>query len=202
MTKGFLFVLSAPSGCGKTTILKRVMAELPGLVFSVSHTTRSPRTGEVNGRDYHFVDTTGFLEIADQQPSGFLEWAKVHGNLYGTSRQDVEARLRKGLDVVLDIDVQGAALIRNNADPVSVFIAPPSLAELGRRLRGRGTESEESLRVRLANAEKEMEDAGEYDYLIVNDKLDEAVEALKSIIIAERCRRRRGRDGLPVAGIV
>jgi guanylate kinase len=198
MTEGFLLVLSAPSGCGKTTLLKRVMSDLPGLVFSVSHTTRKPRPGEENGRDYHFVDIVEFLEISDRQPSGFLEWARVHGNLYGTSRQDVKARLAKGFDVVLDIDVQGAALIRNNADPVSVFIAPPSLSELAKRLRGRGTESEDSLRVRLANAEKEMQDADEYTYLIVNDDLEEAVQALKSIIIAERCRRRRGADGLAV----
>jgi len=199
MTEGFLLVLSAPSGCGKTTIVKKVMAELPGLVFSVSHTTRKPRPGEKNGRDYHFVNRAEFLEIADLAPSGFLEWAKVHGNLYGTSRQDVEQRLAKGFDVVLDIDVQGAALIRDNADSVSVFIAPPSLSELAKRLRGRGTETEESLRTRLAGAEKEMQEAGNYTYLIVNDDLDEAVEALKAIIIAERCRRRRDKDGLPAA---
>jgi len=200
MTEGFLLVLSAPSGCGKTTLLKRVMADLPGLVFSVSHTTRKPRAGEKDGLDYHFVQPDEFLDISDQQPSGFLEWARVHGNLYGTSRQDVEQRLARGFDVVLDIDVQGAELIRNNADPVSVFIAPPSLSELARRLRGRGTETEESLRVRLAGAEKEMREAGKYTYFIVNDDLDEAVEALKAIIIAERCRRRRGKDGLPAAG--
>ncbi len=174
------------------------MAELPGLVFSVSHTTRSPRAGEQDGRDYHFVDKAQFLTIADRTPSGFLEWAKVHGNLYGTSRRDVESRLAKGFDVVLDIDVQGAALVRDSADPVSVFIAPPSLSELARRLRGRGTETEESLRVRLANAEKEMADADAYTYVIVNDTLDDAAEALKAVIIAERCRRRRGIDGLPV----
>jgi len=198
MTEGILLVLSAPSGCGKTTILKKVMADLTGLVFSVSHTTRQPRSGEQDERDYHFVSREQFMAIRDQQPSGFLEWAEVHGNFYGTSRQDVEARLAEGMDVVLDIDVQGADQIRQNAEPVTVFIAPPSLVELERRLRGRGTESEESLAVRLANAEKEIQDADAYTYLIVNDRLDEAVLALQAVIVAERCRRRRGLDGLSI----
>ena len=187
MTEGILLVLSAPSGCGKTTILKKVMADLPGLVFSVSHTTRQPRLGEQDGCDYHFVSREQFMAIRDRQPSGFLEWAEVHGNFYGTSRQDVEARL-----------VEGAAQIRRNAEPVTVFIAPPSMSELERRLRGRGTESEESLAVRLANAEKEIQDAGSYTYLIINDQLDEAVQALQAVIIAERCRRQRGLDGATV----
>jgi guanylate kinase len=191
MNKGFLLVLSAPSGCGKTTILRQVMAELPGLSFSVSHTTRQPRPGEENGREYHFVSPGQFLALRDQQPSGFLEWAEVHGNFYGTSRQEVEQRLSAGADVILDIDVQGAAQVRSNAEPVTVFIAPPSLEELERRLRGRGTESEDSLRRRLANAAQEMQEADAYTCLIVNDRLEEAVLALKSVIIAERCRRRR-----------
>jgi guanylate kinase len=191
MNEGILLVLSAPSGCGKTTILRQVMAELPGLAFSVSHTTRQPRPGEINGRDYHFVNPEQFKAIRDQQPSGFLEWAEVHGNFYGTARQEVESRLAADMDVVLDIDVQGAEQVRRNAQPVTVFIAPPSLAELERRLRGRGTESAESLRVRLANAEKEMQAAAAYTYLIINDRLEQAVLALKSVIIAERCRRRR-----------
>ncbi len=198
MTEAFLLVVSAPSGCGKTTLLKKVMTDLPGLVFSVSHTTREPRPGEEDGHDYHFVNREQFKEIRDQQPSGFLEWAEVHGNYYGTSRQDVEARLAEGLDVILDIDVQGAKQICRNEALVTIFIAPPSLFELKRRLRGRGTESEESLTVRLANAEKEMQAAGAYTYLIVNDQLDEAVRALEAVIIAERCRRRRGVDGVAV----
>lgn len=198
MTESILLVVSAPSGCGKTTILKKVMADLPGLVFSVSHTTREPRPGEEDGRDYHFVNSEQFKEIRDQQPSGFLEWAEVHGNYYGTSRQDVEARLAEGQDVILDIDVQGAKQIRQHGALVTIFIAPPSLPELKRRLRSRGTESEESLAVRLANAGKEMQAADAYTYLIVNDKLDEAVRALKAVIIAERCRRRRGVDGVAV----
>jgi guanylate kinase len=198
MIEGIMLVLSAPSGCGKTTILKKVMADLPGLAFSVSHTTREPRSGERNGCDYHFVNRDQFIALRDQQPSGFLEWAEVHGNFYGTSRQDVEARLADGMDVVLDIDVQGAAQICQNAEPVTVFIAPPSINELERRLRGRGTETEESLKTRLANAAEEMQYADAYTYLIVNDRLDDAVESLRSIIIAERCRRRCGLDGLPI----
>jgi guanylate kinase len=198
MNKGFLLVLSAPSGCGKTTILHKVMASLPGLVFSVSHTTRTPRPGEQDGRDYHFVDKEQFKEIRDRRPSGFLEWAEVHGNYYGTSRSDVASRLDEGLDVILDIDVQGAAQISRHAEPVSVFIAPPSLFELERRLRGRGTESPETLALRLANAEQELRDAVRYTYLIVNDQLDVAVRSLQAIIIAERCRRRRHLDGSPV----
>ncbi|MFP7753354.1 guanylate kinase [Thermodesulfobacteriota bacterium B35] len=195
MSEGMLLVLSAPSGCGKTTILKRVMAELPGLVFSVSHTTRAPRPGEVDGRDYHFVGRDEFETIRDRTPSGFLEWAEVHGNLYGTSRQEVERLRARGLDVVLDIDVQGAVQVRRDWDPVTVFIAPPSLAELERRLRGRGTEAAETIALRLANARREMKAAADYEYLVVNDVLDVAVDALRSIIVAERCRRRRAPSG-------
>ena len=189
MTEGILLVISAPSGCGKTTILKQLMENISGLEFSVSHTTRQPRAGEVNGFDYHFVNQEEFLALRDQQPSGFLEWAEVHGNFYGTARQEVDALLSAGKDVVLDIDIQGAEQVRDNADPVTVFINPPTLAELERRLRGRGTESEESLSVRLANAEKEMAAAKNYRYLIVNDELEQAVRDLQAIISAERRRR-------------
>ncbi|MCI5166741.1 MAG: guanylate kinase [Candidatus Electrothrix sp. GM3_4] len=189
MAEGLLLVISAPSGCGKTTILKQVMAKVAGLEFSVSHTTRQPRLSEEDGTDYQFVSKEEFLVLRDQQPSGFLEWAEVHGNFYGTSRRDVGALLTAGKDVVLDIDIQGAAQVRDNADPVTVFISPPTLAELERRLRGRGTESPESLTVRLANAEKEMAAADNYRYLIVNDVLEQAVRDLQAIITAERRRR-------------
>jgi guanylate kinase len=196
MNNGILFVLSAPSGCGKTTILRQVMAELTGLTFSVSHTTRPARPGEVHGQDYYFVHPEQFKALRDQEPSGFLEWAEVHGQLYGTSCQAVDQVLSQGVDVLLDIDVQGAEQVRRNAHPVTVFIAPPSLVELERRLRGRETESQENLQIRLRNAEKEMQAAPDYTYLIVNDRLPEAVLALKSIIIAERCRHRRTVQGL------
>ncbi|RWX48670.1 guanylate kinase [Candidatus Electrothrix communis] len=123
MAEGVLLVVSAPSGCGKTTILKKLMAEISGLEFSVSHTTRQARPGERDGVDYHFVSKEAFIAMRDQQPSGFLEWAEVHGNFYGTSRRDVEALLAVGKDVVLDIDIQGAEQVRTNADPVTVFIS-------------------------------------------------------------------------------
>ncbi|MBB5347653.1 guanylate kinase [Desulfoprunum benzoelyticum] len=192
---GRLFVISAPSGTGKTTLLRRVMAGITGLAFSVSHTTRLPRGGERNGIDYHFVDQHEFLAMRD---SGvFLEWANVYGNYYGTSRREIDGRLQQGLDVILDIDVQGAAAVRqvSGLDASHIFIIPPSLQELERRLRGRGTESEEKVRTRLHTARLEMQQAGEYQYLIVNDNLGEASEMLRAIILAERARAHRRPDG-------
>lgn len=197
MGGGILFVVSAPSGAGKTTVLKKVMKDLPGLVFSVSCTTRAPRPGEEDGRDYHFIGDEEFRRIRSRRPSGFLEWAEVHGNLYGTGRDDVERLLRGGRDVILDIDVQGAMQVRDSSAPVLIFIAPPSQAELESRLRKRGTETEAALALRLENARREMQYADEYDYLIVNDRLAEAVDCLRSIVVAERCRRRRSPAGLP-----
>jgi len=190
MSKGLLFVISAPSGCGKTTILRQVMGSLSQLVFSVSHTTRAPRPGEEHGVHYYFVSPEAFLELRDKEPSGFLEWAEVHGNYYGTSVEEVDRLTRAGNDVILDIDVQGARQVLEKGEPVTVFIAPPDMEELERRLRGRGSEDEETISLRMKNAEQEMSAAGTYDYLIVNDVLSEAVTALQSIIIAERCRQR------------
>ncbi|MDP3695533.1 MAG: guanylate kinase, partial [Desulfocapsaceae bacterium] len=180
MTTGKLFILSAPSGAGKTTLLKKVMADLPGLAFSVSHTTRLPRAGEVDGVDYHFVSRAQFEAMRDQ--GVFLEWAEVHGNLYGTSRPAVLAQLATGLDVILDIDVQGAAILRNSAviPAASLFISPPSLSELERRLRGRETDSEETILLRLKNARKEMQAAVDYEYLIINDCLEQAIDTLRA----------------------
>lgn len=191
MSSGKLFILSAPSGAGKTTLLKRVMADLQGLAFSVSHTTRLPRTGEVDGVDYHFVSREQFEGMRDQ--GVFLEWAEVHGNLYGTSRPAVLAQLATGLDVVLDIDVQGAAILRKSASipAASLFISPPSLQELERRLRGRGTDSEETILLRLKNARTEMQAAVDYEYLIVNARLEQAIDTLRAIVIAERSRGHR-----------
>ncbi len=195
MSRGNLFVISAPSGAGKSTLLKRLLAEVPNLAFSVSHTTRAPRPGESNGREYHFVDRPTFARMRDDQ--AFLEWAEVHGNLYGTSRAAIEAQQAKGLDVFLDIDVQGARQLRDCGHPgaIFLFIAPPSWAELEKRLRGRGTDPEETVQLRLNNARREMEEAERYDYLVVNDQLDEAVEVLRAVIIAERCKARRNPNG-------
>jgi guanylate kinase len=195
LSRGELFVISAPSGAGKTTVLKRVLAELPGVVFSVSHTTRKPRSGEEEGRDYFFVDPLTFAGIRDR--GGFLEWAEVHGSLYGTSAAVVENLREQGMDVLLDIDVQGARQIRQQREQEGhfIFIAPPSWEELQRRLAGRGTETPESLAVRFRNARQEMGDLDHYDFLIVNDVVDHAVETLRAIIIAQRSRSRRTLTG-------
>ena len=198
MSDTILFVISSPSGGGKTTILRKVMAAMDGLVFSVSHTTREARPREQDGRDYHFVSRDTFHEIESRHPSGFLEWAEVHGNLYGTGRDEVERQLRAGNDVILDIDVQGGMQVRETSSPVMVFIAPPSLAELEARLRKRATETEETIALRLDNARTELGYTDQYDYLVINDKLDDAVESLRAIIIAERSRRRRSPAGIPV----
>ncbi|MBU0946864.1 MAG: guanylate kinase [Proteobacteria bacterium] len=196
--KGQLFILSAPSGAGKTTLLKKVMAQLSGLAFSISHTTRPPRSGEKNGIDYHFVSVAEFQVMRDQ--GLFLEWAEVHGNFYGTSRPAVMKQLEQGQDIILDIDVQGAAIIAKDTTvaAVSVFIAPPTLAELERRLRGRGTDSNETIELRLHNAARELEAAPDYDYLVINDSLEEAAATLRAVIIAERSRSHRLPTGEPI----
>lgn len=202
MTAGRLFVISAPSGAGKTTLLKRVMADVTGLVFSISHTTREPRAGERDGVDYHFVSHAQFLSMIDQEL--FLEYAEVHDNLYGTSVESIGVQLQEGLDVILDIDVQGAAILREKGQPEAthIFVSPPNLIELERRLRGRGTESEDKIRVRLKNAETEMSAADEYEYLIINEDVDVASNLLSSIILAERARAHRLPSGKPMSKIV
>ncbi len=197
MNQGKIFILSAPSGTGKTTLLKRVMAEVEGLVFSVSHTTRSPRSGEQDGSDYHFVSREEFLAMRDEEQ--FLESAEVHGNLYGTSRQEVLDQSESGLDVILDIDVQGAAIIRDSAmvEASYIFLSPPSLQELERRLRGRAQDDDETIRTRLVNANEEMRAADAYEYLIINDQLEEAARVLAAVILAERARGHRLSSGKP-----
>jgi guanylate kinase len=199
MTAGRLFVISAPSGAGKTTMLKRVMADTPGLVFSISHTTRAPRSGERHGVDYYFVSRDEFAGMIERE--SFLEYAEVHGNFYGTSTDAIAVQLKNGLDVILDIDVQGAAILRRKGWPEAthIFISPPNLDELEKRLRGRGTESEETIRLRLKNAATEMRAAGAYEYLIINDKIDEATNLLTAIILAERARRHRAPTGKPIS---
>ena len=198
MSQGNLFIVSAPSGAGKSTILKKLLAQVDNLAFSVSHTTRAPRPGESNGREYHFVDRSTFEGMRADQ--AFLEWAEVHGNLYGTSRAAIEAQQAKGIDVFLDIDVQGARQLRDCRHPgaIFLFIAPPSWLELERRLRGRGTDPEETVQLRLKNAHREMKDAERYDYLVINDQLDEAVDVLRAVVIAERCKARRSPVGQPI----
>ncbi len=198
MTIGKLFVVSAPSGTGKTTLLKRLIARLPGLSFSVSHTTRLPRPGEKNGIDYHFVAKTEFLAMIDQ--GLFLEHAEVHGNLYGTSRVAIDQQRLAGVDVILDIDVQGASILRRigQLEATHIFISPPSISELEKRLRGRATEGEDMIAIRLANARIELQAAKEYEYLVINDLLEETVDLLFSIIVAERARAHRFPSGKPI----
>lgn len=198
-TQGQLFILSGPSGSGKSTLMRQVLPNLPGLAFSVSHTTRKARPGEEDGVHYHFVDTAAFLTLRDQQPPGFLEWAEVHGNLYGTSVAEIEDKTRQGVDILLDIDVQGALqVLQQRSDVVSIFLCPPSLEVLAERLQRRATEADSNFALRLENARKEIACAPEYTYLLVNDRLETAVEGFRSIIIAERLRQRRSPDGQAV----
>ncbi len=194
---GNLFIVSAPSGTGKTSILKRVINQVEQLEFSVSHTTRLPRKGEQDGRDYHFVSRQVFERMIDE--NAFLEWATVHDNYYGTALEPVEVKLRQGFDVVLDIDVQGAEIVRQQRriDYIDVFIAPPDAAELEARLRRRGTEDEQSIATRLANSVEEMLQSSKYRYLVVNDQLEDAVTMLRAIIYAQRAEGRRNLHGLP-----
>lgn len=201
MNKGNLFIISAPSGTGKTTILKKIISTVPGLAFSISHTTRESRPNEQNGVDYYFISRDTFLEM--QANNAFLESAEVHGNLYGTSKDGVNKHLETGTDILLDIDVQGARQIQNDKDTnaIFVFIVPPSWEELEKRLSGRGTDQADTIKLRLDNARQEMKEVNNYDYVVVNDTIDEAVDTLRSIIIAERSKNRRSVDGSPLTAL-
>jgi len=198
---GRLFIISAPSGTGKTSLLKRVMSTVERIDFSVSHTTRLPRHGEIHGREYFFIKKERFERMIDK--GEFLEWAMVYDNYYGTALSTLSKKLEQNQDVILDIDVQGAEIIRKEGRlPAShIFIAPPDMIELERRLRGRGTEEEETIQKRLRNASREMDFSPKYDYFIINDDLDRAAELVCSIIFAERARNRRTMEGLPLAGM-
>jgi guanylate kinase len=188
--KGLLIVISAPSGTGKTTLCHKLLEEFPNVEFSVSYTTRKPRPGEVNGKDYWFVSREEFMKMVEE--GDFLEWAEVYGNLYGTSKSQVLKALNQGKDVLLDIDTQGALQVKRNfPDAVLIFILPPSLKELERRLRKRGTDDEETIERRLRVAREEIKRARYYDYLIVNDELEVAYSRLKSIISAEKSKTNR-----------
>ncbi len=191
---GELFILSAPSAVGKTTLKNRVFSSYrqlaEDLAFSVSHTTRPPREGEVEGRDYYFVDHRQFEQLIGED--AFVEWAIVHGNLYGTSRAEVERLLEDGRDVLLDIDVQGAQqVLERHPEAPAVFVLPPSYEEMERRLRSRGLDAADQIERRLLAAREEMQYLDRYKYVIVNDDLDRAAEALAAILLARRCRRRR-----------
>ncbi len=191
--KGLLIVISAPSGTGKTTLCHMLLKAFPDMEFSVSYTTRKPRPGEVSGRDYFFVDRETFERMVEE--GDFLEWAEVYGNLYGTSKSQVTKALEAGKDILLDIDTQGALQVKKNfPEAVLIFILPPSLIELERRLRRRGTDNEETIEKRLRIARDEIKKALYYDYLVVNDVLEVAFDKLRSIITAEKCRAERLKD--------
>ncbi len=181
LKEGKIFVISAPSGAGKSTICNRVLKEIDKISFSVSMTTRKPRTGEVDGVDYKFVDVDTFKKTIEA--NGFLEWAQVHNNYYGTPLSLVEEKTKQGIDIILDIDVQGGMQVKNRAPhSILIFIAPPSMEELERRLRGRGTDSTEVIDVRLKNAENEMSYKEKYEHIIINNALEKAINDLKQLI--------------------
>jgi len=186
--RGSVIVISAPSGSGKSTLVKRLMVSVPGLAFSVSHTTRPMRKGEKQGRDYFFVTRKRFEKMI--AAGEFIEWANVFGCFYGTSREQINSALEAGLDVLLDIDVQGHQQIRKCLpEAISVFVMPPSFRELERRLRNRHADSPQVIERRLDAARREIAHWPEYDYLIVNDRLVPATQALRGVVQAARFRR-------------
>ncbi len=182
---GNLYVVAAPSGAGKTTLVRLLIEQEAGVHLSVSFTTRPPRPGELDGRDYHFVDVAEFRAMIARQE--FLEWAEVHGNFYGTSKKWITERLATGHDVLLEIDWQGAQQVRS-AFPgtIGIFILPPSMEELTRRLTGRGTDSADVIARRLAAAQAEMRHVGEFDYVIINASLEQALDDLRAVVRASR----------------
>ncbi len=183
-----VFIISAPSGSGKSTLVNQVREIVPGLKFSISYTTRAPRAGEQNGREYFFVSPAEFEEMVRKDE--FLEHAKFDGNYYGTARRFLALADQEGKDLLLDIDVQGAAQIKGRiADAVSIFIMPPNRRELEKRLRTRSLDKEEVIQRRLVTASREIENYDKYDYILINDRLEESIDALKSILLAERLTR-------------
>ncbi len=188
--RGTLYIFTGPSGTGKGTLLSRVMKQDAQLFLSVSATTRQPRTGERDGEQYYFLSQQQFAEKIEQ--GAFLEYATYVGNSYGTLEAPVQEKLDAGQDVILEIEVQGALAVHaKRPDAVMIFVAPPSFEELAARLRGRGTESEDVIRARLETARQEMQQSAVFDYLIVNDNLEQAAGQLSAIFVAERCRNRK-----------
>ena len=191
--RGLLIVVSGASGTGKGTVCKKILADLPEVAYSISATTRKPRPGEVDGKEYYFLSVEEFKAWIAQEK--FLEYAEVYGNFYGTPLNKIEERLNRGEDILLEIDVQGALEVKRKCpDGVYIFLLPPSLEELKNRIEGRGTETPESLARRLKNAVAEIKIGLEYDYAVVNDTIDNAVEQIKAILTAERLRVARNAD--------
>ena len=193
MSKGLLIVVSGPSGTGKGTVCSELLSQAQDLAYSISATTRQPRAGEVDGKNYYFMDKADFeKKIAE---GGFLEYANVYGNYYGTPLGKIEERLAKGEDILLEIDTQGALnVMKKCPDGLFIFLVPPSLAELERRIRGRGSETEESLQKRMGSACKEIEDGRKYSYVVVNDTVKHAVQRIMAIRAAEHCRVDRNQE--------
>jgi guanylate kinase len=190
LERGLLFVVSAPSGTGKTTVVERLVRRIPGLEQSRSYTSRPVRDGELDGVDYNFISRDAFEEMVQQD--AFLEWANVFGHFYGTGRRETDERLLAGADVVLVIDVQGARQVRAYLpNAIAVFVLPPSFEVLEQRLRGRCRDDEETIRRRLATARTEVAAAVSYDYVVVNDDLDRCVREIGAIVAAERARLSR-----------
>lgn len=188
--RGDLFIVSAPSGAGKTSLCQRLAADLPDIRHSVSYTTRQPRRGEINDRDYTFVSEKEFIRMADA--GEFAEWAKVHGNYYGTSKRRLEMLREEGINVILDIDTQGAKSIRNvYNDGVFIFILPPTMKALRDRLEKRMSDSPEEIEIRLKRASEEIREYKMYDYVIVNSDFEEALAELKAIVVAEERQAQR-----------
>ena len=186
-TRGMLYVVSAPSGAGKTSLCRAITDSLEDLTHSISYTTRKPRNGEIDGRDYHFVSQERFQAMINA--GDFAEWAEVHANLYGTSRRMLDDMISKGIDIILDIDTQGAKQIKSKFNSaVFVFIMPPSLDILEERLRNRKSDHEEEIKKRMRRAREEIRDYAQYDYIVINRDFDRALTELRSIVIAERCR--------------
>jgi guanylate kinase len=191
--RGEVFVVSAPSGAGKTTLSRAACQRISGLAYSVSHTTRPPRAGEVNGRDYFFVSEDSFQEMVNR--GEFLEWARVYRHLYGTSRSWLQDRIEEGLDVILDVDVQGAQELRKSGLPShQIFVLPPSWQALRERLVSRGTDSPQEVVTRLEWAQDEMRAWESSDFVLVNDDLEQATKDLVALILAQRCRTERRRQ--------
>ena len=188
--KGQLFVISAPSGAGKSTIVNALRQRHQDLAYSVSHTTRLPRKGEMDGKDYHFVSRADFERMIEE--GRFVEWAEVYGNLYGTSFLALEEKLSSGSDILLDVDTQGGENIRNRfQNSVLIFLLPPSMEVLQDRLRKRATDSEEVINRRMQEAVSDIRNCSWYDYLIINDDLETAIRESASVILSARCRVER-----------
>jgi guanylate kinase len=189
--RGLMLVLSSPSGAGKTTIARRVLGEDPGITASISHTTRARRPGEVDGKDYHFIDKQTFTQMRDEK--AFLEWALVFDNFYGTTRAPVDEALAQGRDVLFDVDWQGADSLREQAkdDVVSVFVLPPTAGALEERLKARAQDSDDVVARRMAGASNEIQHWNDYDYVLVNFDVEQSVAAVHAVLAAERLKRTR-----------